>query len=130
MDKERSSEARTALYEAKRDPNRLPATSHDVLGEVNDALHNQGLFEDNYERDQALLNFKRAYERDEIFLLTPKPSDLIKSMNNVLEQDSRMDEDRTDCYIVSKAVCEGADKIYTIGELGWSLGNLIDIERI
>lgn len=130
LDKEKSSEARSKLHEVKTDPNRLPATTHDVLGEVNNVLHDQSLFESEYEREQALLNFKRAYNQELIFLLTPRPSKLVRSMEKVLETDNRIDKHRTDCYIISKAVCENADVLYTIGELGWSLKDLIEVERI
>ena len=130
LDKEKASEARSKLHKVKNDPNRLPATTHDVLGEVNDALHNEDLFDDAHEREQALLNFKRAYGQNKLFLLTPKPSNLVESTDKVLSTDNRIDEDRTDCYIISKAVCEGADLIYTIEESSWSLEDLIDVERL
>ncbi|PSG98540.1 MAG: hypothetical protein BRC29_00245 [Nanohaloarchaea archaeon SW_7_43_1] len=130
LDKEKASEARSKLYEVKNNSNRLPATTHDVLGEVNDALHDEELFDSINEREQALLNFKRAYGQNELFLLTPKPPNLIESMKEVLKIDNRVDDDRTDFYIVSKAVCEDADVIHTIGEFDWSLKDLTDVERV
>lgn len=117
-------EAREAINTVKNGDTRLPATTHEVLGEVLEVLQSEEVFKSDIAREQAQKEFAKL--REDLIILTPKTSDLTNSLKEVVREDSRLDP--TDALILAKAVSFDSNRIYTTDEK-WSLES-INVKKV
>lgn len=112
-------QAREKINTVKNGDTRLPATTHEALGEVSEVLQSDEVFKSETARQMAKKEFSKL--REGFILLTPETSSLIKALEKVTEEDSRLDP--TDALILAKAASFDSNKIYTTDEK-WSLESI------
>lgn len=131
-EREHSQAARALIYELRTSNTRLPATTHEVLGEVMDVLRKKEYIDgDTMKLRDAKRIFRRCYDKEHIFLLTPHPSDVCDAVDTITDRDRQLAQNRnyTDCGILAKAIARNADKIHTL-DADWSLGGLIKVVKL
>jgi len=111
--------ARNAINTVKNGDTRLPATTHEVLGEVTDVLMDEEVFQDENSRIEARKEFSKL--RNGFTLLTPEPNSLKSSLRQVLSEDDRLEP--TDALILAKSYAFNAKKIFCRDE-AWSLDSI------
>lgn len=116
--------ARESINTVKNGNTRLPAATHEVIGEVFEVLQSEKVFKSRIARDTARKEFSKL--RKGCVLLTPKTNHLVKSLNSVTNEDPRLDP--TDALILAKSDCFNVNKVYTTDKK-WSLKS-IEIVRI
>lgn len=117
-------EARERINTVKNGDTRLPATTHEALGEVMEVLQSEKVFKSDTAREMARKEFTKL--RKGFILLTPKTDNLINCLKTVINEDSRLDP--TDAVILAKSVSFNSNKIYTTDK-EWSLQS-IEIVKI
>lgn len=115
----KDTQAREKINTVKNGDTRLPTTTHEALGEVSEVLQSDEVFKSDTARQMAKEEFSKL--RKNFVLLTPKTSNLIRALETVTEEDSRLDP--TDALILAKALSFDSNRIYTTDKK-WSLESI------
>lgn len=130
FESEKTQEAKKLLYDLRKSPTRLPATTHSALGEVIDVLRTEEHIQGRSEKTRsAIRTFRSVYDCDNFLLLTPSTDKIYNAIKELLERKNSFKKDTTDCLILATSIANNADKLHTLDEK-WRFKGLIDVEDV